>query len=338
MRMPFARCLGCLALLAVLAPPAASAQIDTGTIVGRVQDPTGAVLPGVTVTAHAGGHRRGRLHRHQRQRRVRVPRAAHRRLHRAAELAGLQEGQLHRRCELNVQDRVRLDFELGVGALTEEVTVSGRRRAAADAVGRHRQRRRRAAGARPAAARPPLLGAGVPVARRRGGPGRHHQPRRGHVLQRQRQLRHVEQLHARRRRQQLVLDQPAGAQPAGRAAAGRRAAGVQGADAHLLGRVRQGRRRGDQRLDQAGHQRLPRLGLRVLPRRGVQRQHLGQQPRQPAQGRVQPAHRRLHAGRADRRATARSSSATTRRRAPSARCRRPPPCRRADAHAATSAS
>ena len=31
------------------------AQIDTGTIVGRVQDSTGAVLPGVTVTAAREG-------------------------------------------------------------------------------------------------------------------------------------------------------------------------------------------------------------------------------------------------------------------------------------------
>ena len=192
---------------------------------------------------------------------------------------------------------MRLDFELGVGELTEAVTVTGRaellQTQSADIGNVVDERQLRDL---------PLLGRRyselaflAPGCRRRA--GRHHQPRRGHVLQRQRQLRHLEQLHARRRRQQLVLDQPAGAQPAGGAAAGRRAAGVQGADAHLLGRVRQGRRRGDQRLDQAGHQRLPRLGLRVLPRRGLQRQHLGQQPRQPAQGRVQPAHRRLHAGR-----------------------------------------
>ncbi len=34
------------------------AQIDTGVIVGRVTDDSGAVLPGVTVVGHAGGYRR----------------------------------------------------------------------------------------------------------------------------------------------------------------------------------------------------------------------------------------------------------------------------------------
>ena len=165
------------------------------------------------------------------------------------------------------------------------------------------------------------------VARRRRRAGRHHQPRRGHVLQRQRQLRDLEQLHARRRRQQLVLDQPAGAQPAGGAAAGRRAPGVQGPDAHLLGGVRQGGRRGDQRVDQAGHERVPRQRVRVLPRRGAQRQHLGQQPRRAAEGPVQSATSPAARSAARSSAAGRSSSATTRRRGPSARCRRRRPCR-----------
>ena len=37
-------------VIALLAPATALAQLDTGTIVGRVTDPSGAVLPGVTVT------------------------------------------------------------------------------------------------------------------------------------------------------------------------------------------------------------------------------------------------------------------------------------------------
>ena len=36
--------------LALAVPSTALAQLDTGTIVGRVTDPSGAVLPGVTVT------------------------------------------------------------------------------------------------------------------------------------------------------------------------------------------------------------------------------------------------------------------------------------------------
>jgi hypothetical protein len=49
MRQRLLLCL--LASSALVWPAAATAQIDTGTIVGRVQDSSGAVLPGVTVTA-----------------------------------------------------------------------------------------------------------------------------------------------------------------------------------------------------------------------------------------------------------------------------------------------
>ena len=38
------------ALLAVLAVPAASAQVTTGTIAGRIVDAQGAAVPGVVVT------------------------------------------------------------------------------------------------------------------------------------------------------------------------------------------------------------------------------------------------------------------------------------------------
>ena len=221
-----------------------------------------------------------------------------------------------------------MDFTLEVGTVSEEVVVSGRtellQTQSADIGNVVDERQLRDL---------PLLGRryselaflvpGVVV-----GAGRHHQPRRRHVLQRQRQLRHVEQLHARRRRQQLVLDQPAGAQPAGRAAAGRCAAGVQGADPHLFGGVRQGGGRGHQRLGQAGHQPVSRQRLRVLPRRGVQRQHVGQQPRAAARRARSTSTSPAARSAARSCATRRSSSATTRRRAPSARCRRPRRCRR----------
>src|SRR5579872_3914060 len=41
---------GCLAVLGALFPAPASAQVDTGNIIGLVTDETGGVLPGVTVT------------------------------------------------------------------------------------------------------------------------------------------------------------------------------------------------------------------------------------------------------------------------------------------------
>ena len=161
MRMPFARCFGCLALLAVLAPPAASAQIDTGTIVGRVQDTTGAVLPGVTVTVDRIGTGVTASTVTNDSGEFVFPGLRIGVYDVTAELAGFRKAN-YKAVELNVQDRLRLDFQLGFGEISRG--GDGRRpaRAAADAVGRHRQRRRRAPGARPAAARPPLLGAGVP--------------------------------------------------------------------------------------------------------------------------------------------------------------------------------
>ena len=43
-----------IALVALLAAVGASAQTQTGTIVGRIVDEQGAVLPGVTVTLTGG--------------------------------------------------------------------------------------------------------------------------------------------------------------------------------------------------------------------------------------------------------------------------------------------
>ena len=242
-------------VIACLWPAAVAAQIDTGTIVGRVQDPTGAVLPGVTVTATRRTHGRRRDDGDQRQRRVRVPRPAHRHLHGVGGAAGLQEVELRGGPRSTCRTACASTSSSASASITEAVTVTGRaallQTQSADIGNVVDERQMQDL---------PLLGRryselafltpGV-VAAPAGITSRGEDT----LLQRQRQLRHLEQLHARRRRQQLVLDQPAGTQPAGGAAAGRRAAGVQGADAHLLGRVRQGRRRGHQRLGEAGHQR-----------------------------------------------------------------------------------
>ena len=102
----------------------AVAQIDTGTIVGRVVDASGAVLPGVTVTltqeatgvtattvTNAAGEY---VFPGQRIGRYTV----------AAELEGFKKAA-YQGVQLNVQARLQLDFELGVGAVTEQVTVTG---------------------------------------------------------------------------------------------------------------------------------------------------------------------------------------------------------------------
>ena len=114
-----------LAAFVLLVPALASAQIDTGAIVGRVQDSSGAVLPGVTVTAtrvdtgvvttavtnESGEYLFTGL-------RIGVYTVA-------AELQGFRRAAFEA-VRLNVQARVQLDFELGVGALSEQVTVTGR--------------------------------------------------------------------------------------------------------------------------------------------------------------------------------------------------------------------
>ncbi len=114
----------CVAL-ALFMPATALAQLDTGTIVGRVTDPSGAVLPGVLVTltqdatgvsattvTNASGEY---VFPGQRIGRYTV----------AAELEGFKKAS-YLDVELNVQARLQLDFELGVGALSEQVTVTGR--------------------------------------------------------------------------------------------------------------------------------------------------------------------------------------------------------------------
>ena len=125
MMLRTARFAGLSALLAMLAPVLLAAQIDTGTIVGRVKDPSGAVLPGVTVTATQDGtgvvastvtNDRGEfVFPGQKVGRYTV----------TAELEGFKKSS-YADVRLSVQDRLQLDFELGVGALTETVTVTGR--------------------------------------------------------------------------------------------------------------------------------------------------------------------------------------------------------------------
>ncbi len=113
------------ALLAALAPVPAAAQIDTGTIVGRVQDATGAALPGVTVTATRQGTGVIASAETNASGEFVFPGLRIGTYAVAAELEGFKKTS-YEAVRVNVQDRVRLDFELGVGTLTESVTVTGR--------------------------------------------------------------------------------------------------------------------------------------------------------------------------------------------------------------------
>jgi hypothetical protein len=113
------------AVIACLWPAAVAAQIDTGTIVGRVQDPSGAVLPGVTVTATREGTGVAATTVTNESGEFVFPGLRIGTYAVSAELQGFKKSN-YEAVRVNVQDRVRLDFELGVGEITEAVTVTGR--------------------------------------------------------------------------------------------------------------------------------------------------------------------------------------------------------------------
>ena len=236
MSRPILRLVVALVFLLSFASPA-RAQIDTGTIVGRVVDESGAVLPGVRVVATQNGTNVSSSTITNASGEYVFPGLKIGTYEIAAELQGFRRA-LQKDVALNVQARVQVDLALEVGALSEQVVVEGRtallQTQSADIGSIVDERQLRDL---------PLLG------------------------RRYSELAFLSPAWCRRRPaitsrgedtffnangnyatwnnytldgadNNSLLDQPAGAQPASRAAAGRRAAGVQGADAHLLGGVR----------------------------------------------------------------------------------------------------
>jgi hypothetical protein len=114
----------CIVSLLALAAPA-SAQIDTASIVGTVVDQSGAVLPGVTVTAtqEATGVAAAAVTNASGQYVFPALKVGSYTV--AAELAGFKRA-LQREVVLQVQARAEVNFQLAVGAVSEEVVVSGR--------------------------------------------------------------------------------------------------------------------------------------------------------------------------------------------------------------------
>src|SRR5262245_23491766 len=110
-------------IAATLSLPA-YAQLDTGSIVGTITDASGAVLPGVTVTATqletgvattAVTTDRGQYV---------FPNLKIGRYSVAAELAGFRRG-VRDGIELHVQERIEANLKLELGQLSEEVKVTG---------------------------------------------------------------------------------------------------------------------------------------------------------------------------------------------------------------------
>ena len=123
--MPRCRALVSLFVLSfLLFGSTASAQIDTGTIVGRVTDASGGVLPGVSVTATQQG--------------TGVASNAVTNANGEFIFPGLRVGAYEVAAELRLPahgageraveraDRAQVDLQLSVGAVSEEVTVTGR--------------------------------------------------------------------------------------------------------------------------------------------------------------------------------------------------------------------
>src|SRR5688572_33152053 len=124
--MPLRGAFVCLFAFTILTvSSSAFAQIDTGTIVGRVTDPSGGVLPGVTVTATQQGTGIESSSVTNANGEYLFPGLRVGIYEVAAELQGFRR-TVRANVQLNVQTRAQVDLQLSVGAVTEQVTVTGR--------------------------------------------------------------------------------------------------------------------------------------------------------------------------------------------------------------------
>src|SRR5688572_12095912 len=124
-RMRCRALIGLLAFATLTVSSSAFAQIDTGTIVGRVTDASGGVLPGVTVTATQQGTAVESSSVTNTNGEFIFPGLRVGVYDVAAELQGFRR-TVRENVQLNVQTRAQVDLQLSVGAITEEVTVTGR--------------------------------------------------------------------------------------------------------------------------------------------------------------------------------------------------------------------
>jgi hypothetical protein len=108
-------------LLALAAP--ASAQIDTASIVGTITDESGAVMPGVTVTATQAATDVAATAVTNERGQYSFPNLKIGRYSVAAELSGFRRA-VQPEVNLRVQDRAEVNFQLTVGQLSEEVMVT----------------------------------------------------------------------------------------------------------------------------------------------------------------------------------------------------------------------
>jgi len=122
LRRPSAAFFVVLASIAGAAP--ARAQIDTGSIVGAITDQSGALLPGVTVTATQQSTALTITAVTNDSGKYAFPGLRVGQYTIAAELSGFKRA-VRRDLTLSVQDRLQVDLQLSLGALNEEVVVTG---------------------------------------------------------------------------------------------------------------------------------------------------------------------------------------------------------------------
>ena len=111
-----------LAIISCLAPPEASAQAVSGTILGTVRDSSGAVVPGATVTVHntrTGFSRTLVTDTHGEYNAPSIPTGAY---SVTAELTGFKKGS-KTNILVGVDQRVRIDVALEVGGMEEIVEI-----------------------------------------------------------------------------------------------------------------------------------------------------------------------------------------------------------------------
>jgi hypothetical protein len=116
---------GSVAMVLLMGGAPAEAQIDTATIVGTVVDQSGAVLPGVTVTATQDATGVAVTTTTNESGQYVFPGVKVGVYTVAAELSGFRRAA-RSDVRVNVQDRAAVDFRLSVGDLSEEVIVSAR--------------------------------------------------------------------------------------------------------------------------------------------------------------------------------------------------------------------
>ena len=258
-----------LVLLVLLAAGAAFAQ-DTGSVRGTVNDSTGAIVPGATVTLTNEATKFARNVVTDAKGDVLLRRRFARRLLDQGEIPGFKTSE-RKGMRISQREAAGFDFTLEVGAQTRAGRGHGAARADPDADRRPRgpadvRADRQPVGRRPqparAAAHPPRLGhARRQLARERRQPDRRLEHEPGRPVRRQRHPRLEHRGHPRRLApRRLRLQQRRHRRPEQRH-------GVrgQGAGLELRGRVRLGRCPG-QRDHQGRQLGVPRHGVRLHPR------------------------------------------------------------------------